>query len=68
MGEKREFRIMFDWFNVTNTQRAVRQDETVRINSGISGAQGIQFFNAGYGYGSVFQFPSNFRLGAKFSF
>ncbi len=68
MGEKREFRIMFDWFNVTNTQRAVREDETVRINSGIAGAQGIQFPNAGYGYGTVFQFPSHFRLGAKFSF
>jgi hypothetical protein len=67
-GEKREFRLMFDWFNVTNTQRAVREDETVRINSGISGAQFIQFGNPGYGYGTVFQFPSNFRLGAKFSF
>ncbi len=68
MGEKREFRVMFDWFNVTNAQRAIRQDETLRINSGISGAQGIQFANAGYGYGTVFQFPSTFRLGAKFSF
>lgn len=68
MGEKREFRIMFDWFNVTNAQRAIREDETVRINSGIAGAQGIQFPNAGYGYGTIFQFPSNFRLGAKFSF
>jgi outer membrane receptor protein involved in Fe transport len=68
MGEKREFRLMFDWFNVTNSQRAVREDETLRINSGISGAQGIQFANAGFGYGTVFQFPSNFRLGAKFSF
>ena len=68
MGEKREFRIMFDWFNVTNTQRAVRQDETVRINSGIPGAGAIQFANSGFGYGTVFQFPSNFRLGAKFTF
>ena len=70
MGEKREFRIMFDWFNVTNTQRAVRQDETFKINSGLPGAPNpaLQFSNAGYGYGTVFQFPSNFRLGAKFSF
>lgn len=67
-GEKREFRLMFDWFNVTNTQRAVREDETVQINSGISGANFIQFANPGYGYGTVFQFPSNFRLGAKFTF
>jgi len=69
-GEKREFRIMFDWFNVTNTQRAIRQDETYKINSGLPGAPNpaLQFSNAGYGYGTVFQFPSNFRLGAKFSF
>jgi outer membrane receptor protein involved in Fe transport len=70
MGEKREFRIMFDWFNVTNAQRAIRQDETFKINSGLPGAPNpaLQFANAGYGYGTVFQFPSNFRLGAKFSF
>src|SRR5262249_43865015 len=41
LGEKRELRFMFDWFNVTNTQRAIRQDETVRINSGIPGAGAI---------------------------
>jgi hypothetical protein len=70
LGETREFRLMFDWFNVTNTQRAVRQDETFKINSGLPGAPNpaLQFSNAGYGYGTVFQFPSNFRLGAKFSF
>lgn len=68
LGEKKELRFMFDWFNVTNAQRAVRQDETVRINSGIPGAGSIQFGNQFYGTGTVFQFPSTFRLGAKFSF
>jgi len=68
MGENRELRFQADWFNVTNAQRAVRQDETFRINSGISGAQGIPFFNPFYGTGTVFQFPSALRLGVKFSF
>jgi outer membrane receptor protein involved in Fe transport len=68
LGENRELRFQFDWFNVTNSQRSLRDDETVRINSGIPGAGGIQFFNPGYGRGLVFQFPSTLRLGAKFSF
>jgi outer membrane receptor protein involved in Fe transport len=67
-SEKRELRFQLDWFNVTNAQRALREDETLRINSGIPGAQGIQFPNATYGSGLIFQFPSALRLGAKFSF
>jgi outer membrane receptor protein involved in Fe transport len=68
LGEKRELRFQFDWFNVTNTQRSIRDDETFTINSGIPGAQGIQFPNPFYGTGLVFQFPSTVRLGVKFSF
>ncbi len=68
LGEKRELRFQLDWFNVTNTQRSIRDDETFTINSGIPGAQGIQFPNPFYGTGLVFQFPSTVRLGAKFSF
>ena len=68
LGENRELRFQADWFNVTNTQRAVREDETVRINSGIPGAASIQFDNPFYGTGQVFQFPSALRLGVKFSF
>jgi outer membrane receptor protein involved in Fe transport len=68
IGESKELRFQFDWFNVTNTQRSLRDDETVRINSGIPGAAGIQFFNPGYGTGLVFQFPTTARLGVKFSF
>jgi hypothetical protein len=67
-GERRELRFMFDWFNVTNTQKALRQDETLQINSGIPGAQAIQFPNSTFGTGTTFQFPSTLRLGAKFSF
>ena len=67
-GEKRELRFQFDWFNITNTQRALREDVTVRINSGIPGAASIQFFNPFYGTGTVFQFPSTLRLGVKFKF
>ena len=68
MGEHRELRFSADWFNVTNAQRATRLDQTLRINSGISGAQSIQFANPFYGTGLIFQFPSSLRLGAKFSF
>jgi outer membrane receptor protein involved in Fe transport len=68
MGEHKELRFTADWFNVTNAQRATRLDQTLRINSGISGAQGIQFDNPFYGSGLNFQFPSSLRLGAKFSF
>jgi hypothetical protein len=48
-GENRQLRIQVDWFNVTNEQRAIRQDETLRINSGIPGAGAIQFPNPFYG-------------------
>ncbi len=51
------------------TNRAlVVEDITLRINSGISGANNIQFFNPFYGEGLVFQFPSSLRLGMKFQF
>ncbi len=68
VGEKRELRLQADWFNVFNTQRAIRLDETLRINSGIPGAGFIQFANPFYGAGTIFQFPSSLRLGVKFQF
>ena len=67
-GESRQLRIQVDWFNVTNAQRAIRQDETLRINSGIPGAGAIQFPNPFYGQGTIFQYPSSLRLGIKFQF
>ncbi len=66
MGEGKELRLMFDWFNVTNTQRANREDETFLINSGITGIPPVP--NPTFGTGTIFQFPSTLRLGAKFSF
>ena len=68
LGENKQLQIQFDWFNVTNAQRALRQDETLRTNSGIPGAQSIQFPNPFFGQGTVFQYPSSIRLGIKFQF
>jgi len=68
LGESSKLRIQADWFNVTNTQRAIRQDETLRTNSGIPNAQFIQFPNPFYGQGTIFQYPSSLRLGIKWQF
>jgi outer membrane receptor protein involved in Fe transport len=71
IGEKKEIRLSADWFNVFNTQRAIRLDETFSINSGISGVANIasnRFPNPFYGAGTIFQFPSSLRLGVKFTF
>lgn len=70
-GEKRELRFQADWFNVFNSQRAIRLDETFSINSGIPGVANIaanRFANPFYGAGTIFQFPSALRLGVKFQF
>jgi outer membrane receptor protein involved in Fe transport len=64
--EGKELRFTFDWFNVTNAQRAIRQDTTFTINSGVALVPNVP--NPFYGQGTIFQFPSAFRLGAKFKF
>jgi len=61
-------RIQVDWFNVANAQRPISQDETLRTNSGIPGAQSIWFPNPFYGQGTIFQYPSSLRSGMKFQF
>lgn len=66
-GETKELRFQADWFNVTNAQRAIREDDTLRVNSGISGVN-IEFPNPTFGTGTVFQYPTAFRLGVKFKF
>jgi outer membrane receptor protein involved in Fe transport len=66
LGEDRQLRFQFDWFNVTNAQRAIRQDETFQINSGAPGVAAP--LNPFYGTGTIFQFPSAVRLGVKFQF
>ena len=65
-GETRELRFTADWFNVTNTQRAVTLDQTFTINSGATGVPPVP--NPFFGSGTIFQYPSALRLGAKFSF
>jgi outer membrane receptor protein involved in Fe transport len=64
--EGKELRFTMDWFNVTNAQRAVRQDTTFSINSGVTGVAAIN--NPFYGTGTIFQQPAAIRLGAKFKF
>ena len=66
MGENRQLRLQFDWFNVFNNQRAIRQDETAFINSGAPGITPVA--NPFFGTGTIFQFPSALRLGVKFQF
>lgn len=66
MGEKRELRFTADWFNVTNTQRAVTLDQTFLLNSGVTGVAPVP--NPYYGSALLIQPPSQWRFGAKFSF
>lgn len=66
LGENRQLRLQVDWFNVTNSQRAVTLDQTNTINSGASGVPAVP--NPFFGTGLIFQFPSSLRLGAKFQF
>jgi outer membrane receptor protein involved in Fe transport len=72
LGENKQLRLQVDWFNVLNSQRALTEDITYQINSGIpnagAGAGSLQFLNPFYGRGLIFQFPSSLRLGVKFQF
>jgi len=65
ISESKQLRITADWFNVTNTQRAVTVDNTFSINSGVAGVPPV--LNPFWGSGTIFQYPSNLRLGAKFT-
>jgi outer membrane receptor protein involved in Fe transport len=66
LGENRQLRLQLDWFNVTNVQRAIREDTTFQINSGAAGIPPVE--NPFFGTGTIFQFPSALRLGVKFQF
>jgi hypothetical protein len=65
-SENMQLRLTADWFNVTNTQRAVTLDQTLQINSGVTGVAPVP--NVYFGSGAIFQYPSALRIGAKFSF
>jgi outer membrane receptor protein involved in Fe transport len=64
--EGKELRFQFDWFNLTNTQRAVNQDFTKLNGSGVEGVDDVP--NPFFGTGTIFQYPSAVRLGVKFKF
>ena len=66
LNERMSLRFSVDWFNVTNTQRAVTLDQTFQINSGVTGVAPVD--NPFYGTGAIFQSPSALRFGAKFQF
>jgi hypothetical protein len=72
LSEQKELRFQVDWFNLFNSQRAIRLDETFSVNSGISGLSVLdpntRFSNPFYGSGTIFQFPSSLRFGIKFKF
>lgn len=65
-GENKQLRFTADWFNVTNTQRAVTMDTTNSLTLNLAGVPNVQ--NPFYGTGIIFQYPSSLRLGAKFTF
>ena len=65
-SESMQLRFTADWFNVTNSQRAVTLDQTFTINSGVGGVAPVS--NPFFGTGAIFQYPSQLRLGAKFTF
>jgi hypothetical protein len=65
-SENMQLRFTADWFNVTNTQRALVLDQTQLITLGVAGTPNVP--NPFFGSGQIFQYPSAFRLGAKFSF
>ena len=65
-SDNMQLRITADWFNVTNTQRAVTLDQTFLINSGVTGVPPVA--NPFFGSGAIFQYPAAIRLGAKFTF
>ena len=66
LSENMQLRFTADWFNVTNTQRAISLDQTQLITLGVAGTPNVP--NPFFGSGQIFQYPSAFRLGAKFSF
>lgn len=69
ISENKQLKLMVDWFNVTNMQRALALDQRVENFTGIvltsiSGS----LSNPYYGTGTRFQAPSSIRFGVKFTF
>jgi outer membrane receptor protein involved in Fe transport len=66
ISETKQLRFQADWFNVFNTQRKIRQDETLEITIGSAGEPNVP--NPFFKEGTIFQYPSAIRLGVKFQF
>lgn len=66
LGESKQLKLQLDWFNVFNTQRPVKLDETFTINSGVDGIDPLQ--NVSFLTGRIFQSASSLRFGIKFQF
>jgi outer membrane receptor protein involved in Fe transport len=66
LGENKQLRFQADFFNVLNSQRAIREDQTVEITTRLAGAPNVP--NLFFGNGVLFQFPRALRLGIKFQF
>lgn len=66
LGENRQLRFTADWFNIVNTQRAILEDNTLELGTGLAGVPNVP--NPFYGTGTIFQQPSALRLGVKFQF
>jgi hypothetical protein len=66
LGENKQLRFQADIFNVLNSQRAIREDQTVEITTRLAGAPNVP--NLFFGNGVLFQFPRALRLGIKFQF
>lgn len=66
LGENRQLRFTADWFNIYNSQRAVLEDRSFTLGTGLAGVPNVP--NPFYGQGVVFQQPSTLRLGVKFQF
>jgi hypothetical protein len=65
-GEERQLRFTVDLFNVFNNQRAIVQDQTFVLGSGLAGVPDTP--NPFWGNGTTFQYPRTLRLGVKFQF
>jgi outer membrane receptor protein involved in Fe transport len=65
-SEERQLRFTVDLFNVFNNQRALVQDQTFVLGSGLAGVPDTP--NPFWGTGTTFQYPRTLRLGAKFQF
>ncbi len=66
LSENKHLNLEFDWFNVINSQKAVREDTTFSVRGDTSFFSTVT--NPLYGRGTIFQSPSAWRLGVKFTF